>query len=127
MLVALYQGSGVGSVSAKLVGIEEPESALHPDAAGVLTDVLQEASERTQVLITSHSADLLDRDAIPVDSILAVVALNGETQLAPLDEASRDVLRQHLFTAGELLRMDQLVPDPVLAHPKQLKLFRDVA
>ncbi len=127
MLVALYQGSGVGSVSAKLVGIEEPESALHPAAAGVLTDVLQEASERTQVLITSHSADLLDRDAIPVDSILAVVAVNGETQLAPLDEASRDVLRQHLFTAGELLRMDQLVPDPVLAHPKQLKLFRDVA
>lgn len=127
MLVALYQGSGVGSVSAKLVGIEEPESALHPAAAGVLTDVLQEASERTQVLITSHSADLLDRDAIPVDSILAVVAVNGETQLAPLDEASRNVLRQHLFTAGELLRMDQLVPDPVLAHPKQLKLFRDVA
>ena len=127
MLVALYQGSGAGSTSAKLVGIEEPESALHPAAAGILTDVLQEASERTQVVITSHSADLLDRDAIPMDSILAVVAVNGETQLAPLDMASREVLREHLFTAGELLRMDQLVPDPLLAHPKQLNLFRDVA
>ena len=101
MLVALYQGSGVGATSAKLVGIEQPESALHPAAAGILTDVLQEASERTQVVVTSHSADLLDRDAISMDSILAVVAVNGETQLAPLDKASRAVLREHLLTAGE--------------------------
>ena len=123
VLVALYQGSGMESGNAKLVGIEEPEGALHPAAAGVLTDVLREASGRVQVVVTSHSADLLDRETIPLESILAVVSEDGETRLAPLDETGRAMLRDHLFTAGELLRMDQLTPDPELSTPTQLKLF----
>ena len=117
VLVALYQG-------AKLVGIEEPEGALHPAAAGVLTDVLREASERVQVIVTSHSADLLDRETIPADSIVAVISKDGETRLGPLDETGRQMLRDHLFTAGELLRVDQLTPDPTLSAPTQLNLFR---
>ena len=125
VLVALYQGSGMVSENAMLVGIEEPEGALHPAAAGVLTDVLLEASGRVQVVITSHSADLLDRDTIPLDSIVAVVSEDGETRLAPLDDAGRSMLRNHLFTAGELLRIDQLTPDPELSTPRQLNLFRD--
>ena len=127
VLVALYQGAGMESVNAMLVGIEEPEGALHPAAAGVLTDVLLESSERMQVVVTSHSADLLDRDTIPLESILAVVSENGETRLAPLDDAGRTMLRDHLFTAGELLRLDQLTPDPELSTPKQLNLFRGEA
>ena len=117
VLVALYQG-------AKLVGIEEPEGALHPAAAGVLTDVLREASERVQVIVTSHSADLLDRETIPADSIVAVISKDGETRLGPLDATGRQMLRDHLFTAGELLRLDQLTPDPTLSAPTQLNLFR---
>ena len=88
VLVALYQG-------AMLVGIEEPEGALHPAAAGVLTDVLREASERVQVIVTSHSADLLDRETIPSDSILTVISEDGETRLGPLDETGRHMLRDH--------------------------------
>ena len=125
MLVALHQGSGMETSNAMLVGIEEPEGALHPAAAGVLADVLLEASGRAQVVITSHSADLLDRDTIPLESIVAVVSEDGETRLAPLDEAGRSMLRDHLFTAGELLRIDQLTPDPELSQPKSLNLFRD--
>ena len=123
-LVALYQGIGMESANALLVGIEEPEGALHPAAAGVLTDVLLEASERVQVVVTSHSADLLDRDMIPLESIVAVVSEAGETRLAQLDETGRTMLRDHLFTAGELLRLDQLTPDPNRSTPTQLKLFR---
>ena len=127
VLVALFQGSGTESGNAKLVGIEEPEGSLHPAAAGVLADVLLEASERMQVVVTSHSADLLDRDTIPLESILAVVSENGETRLARLDETGRSMLRDRLFTAGELLRMDQLMPHPELSTPTQLNLFRDEA
>ena len=127
VLVALYQGSGRESGNPILVGIEEPEGALHPAAAGVLTDVLLEASRRTQVVVTSHSADLLDRDAIPLESIVAVVSEEGETQLAALDGAGRAMLRDQLFTAGELLRIDQLTPDPALTTPRQLDLFRSEA
>ena len=127
VLVALYQGSGMESGNAMLVGIEEPEGALHPAAAGVLTDVLLEASARVQVVVTSHSADLLDRDTIRLESIVAVVSEDGETRLAPLDDTGRSMLRNHLFTAGELLRIDQLTPDPELSTPRQLNLFRDEA
>jgi hypothetical protein len=66
---------------------------------------------------------LLDNESIPGDSILAVVAEHGETTIGPLDEAGRSVLRDHLYTPGELLRMDQLRPDPELSKPRQLELF----
>ena len=123
VLVALFQGDGESLERRHLVGIEEPESALHPAAAGVLIDSLTDASQRVQVIVTSHSADLLDNDAIPDTSILAVLSEHAETRIGPLDEASRSALRDHLFTAGELLRMDQLRPDPDRSTPHQLDLF----
>ena len=125
VLVALFQGAGNGVTSRRLVGIEEPEAALHPAATGILTDSLQDASDHVQILVTSHSPDLLDDEKIPDESILAVVADVGETRIGSVDEAGRSALRDHLYTAGELLRMDQLRPDPreSILHPDQLQLF----
>ena len=123
VLVALFQGSGGAPGRRHLVGIEEPESALHPAAAEVLIDSLTDASQLAQVMVTSHSADLLDNDAIPDSSILAVLSEHGETRIGPLDEAGRSALHDYLFTAGELLRMDQLLPDPDQSVPRQLDLF----
>ena len=125
ILLALFQAADDPNGGSRLVGIEEPELGLHPAAAGVLIDGLQEASESAQILVTSHSPDLLDHDELPEDSIFAVVSDHGETQLATLDDAGRSALRDHLYTAGELLRMDQLQPDPRLAQisPAQLNLF----
>ena len=123
VLLALFQSADVAG-SAHVVGIEEPETALHPDAAGVLTDVLLDASQRVQVIVTTHSADLLDRESVPVDSILPVVAAYGESKIGPIDEVGRSVLREGTFTAGELLRIDQLHPDPRLAAPQRVDLFR---
>lgn len=123
VLVALFQGACSSSPVARLVGIEEPESALHPAAAEALTDVLQEVSGTVQVLATTHSADLLDQDTLAVESLVAVVSEAGETKLAPLDEKGRRVLSEGLSTAGELLRMQLLEPDPKLATPPRLPLF----
>ena len=124
VLVALYQGIGMESGKARLVGFEEPEGALHPAAAGVLTDILREASECVQVVVTSHSADLLDRETIPSESILAVLSEDGQTKIARLDAAGRTALHEGLFTAGEMLRMNQLTPDREQATPVHLDLFR---
>ena len=123
VLVALFQGVGNSSLAARLVGIEEPETALHPAAAEAVVDVLQEVSATVQVIATTHSADLLDQRTLPAQSLLAVVSEDGETRLAPLDEEGRGILRDGLSTPGELLRMEMLNPDPVLAKPTQLKLF----
>lgn len=95
----------------RLVGIEEPETALHPAAAGALMDALREAASRTQVLLTTHSPDLLDQIEIDRDGLLVVVAEEGTTKIAPADAASLDAIRSHLYPPGSLLRMDQLQPD----------------
>ena len=125
VLIALFQGfDGTESVR-RCVGIEEPEVALHPAAAGVLIDGLRDAADRAQILVTSHSPDLLDNKEILDDAIIAVVAEHGESRIGPLDEVGRSALRDHLYTAGELLRMNQLRPDPSVfeLRPEQLHLF----
>lgn len=124
ILVALFQGGEQSRPS--LVGIEEPEVALHPAAAAVVRDALARAAERSQILVTSHSPELLDDLDIPVDWLLAVTGEMGVTQIAPIDEASRSVIRDRLYTPGELLKLNQLSPDPTrLQDPegRQLKLF----
>ncbi len=123
LLVALFQGASNGAAGPGLVGIEEPEVALHPAAVEVLIDALLDAAEHAQILVTSHSTELLDHPEIRDDSILAVVAEHGESRIGPLDEVGRSALKKHLFTAGELLRMHQLDPDPVLSKPGQIRLF----
>lgn len=123
MLLALFQ-SGNGA-PIPLVGIEEPETALHPAAVGVLTDSLRDASQSSQVLVTSHSPDLLDDPEVPDSAILAVVSQANETCIGPLDTAGRSALHDHLYTAGELLRMGQLAPDPERSRPRQLNLFEE--
>jgi predicted ATPase len=112
VLIALFQAGNGGAARVPLIGIEEPEVALHPAALGALLDSLREASESKQILITSHSADLLDSKEITPDELLSVVADKGVTKIAPLDEAGRTLLRKHLYTPGELLRLNQIAPDP---------------
>jgi len=127
VLTALLQSSAGGTrKKAPLVGIEEPEMALHPGAAAVLREGLADASRDTQVLVTSHSPDLLDDPSISDENILAVSYQNGETTIGPVDAAGRGAIRENLFTAGELLRRSQLTPDldAVQKTPEsQLELF----
>ncbi len=112
VLVAVFQqpeiwpGKGLA-----VVGIEEPETALHPAAARVLFDALTEAAESRQLIVSTHSPDLLDSDDVEVDSILAVqMGEDGATQIGALNEAGRSVLRDRLYTPGELMRINHLQP-----------------
>jgi predicted ATPase len=112
VLTSLFQTMDGVNTAIPFVGIEEPEVAVHPGAAGILRDALRVSSENTQVIVTSHSPDLLDDKDILADSIQGVEARNGETKIGPIDEVSRTAIRERLFTAGELLRQNQLQPDP---------------
>lgn len=110
VLASLFQpGTRDGRIN--LVGIEEPESALHPAAAGVLFDALSEASEHVQVIATSQSADLLDREDLDVSVVRPVTMRDGLTIIGEVDEASRDIAQKQLYTLGELMRGNQLVPE----------------
>jgi predicted ATPase len=126
VLTALFQGNQ--DYSPTVIGIEEPETALHPGASAALREALQRASEQTQVIVTSHSPDLLDDLSLSADALLAVASVGGETRIAALDVASRTALMDRLFTAGELLRLSQLAPDPqalAAEDQRQPDLFGD--
>jgi predicted ATPase len=110
VLAALFQPAVLDG-RVPLVGIEEPEIALHPAAAGVLFDALTEASERVQVVATSQSPDLLDRDDLDVDAVRAVSIEQGLTTIGDVDEASRSIVRDKLYTLGELMRGNQISPN----------------
>ena len=115
LLTALLQGDGESPL---LIGIEEPEIALHPAAAGILWDAIDDAQDRAQVLVTTHSADLLDRSDVPISSILATDADAGNTTIGPIVESSRRLLRERLATPGELLRQSRLSPNEPFIYPQ---------
>jgi len=126
VLTALLQSTDGGARRVPLVGIEEPEMAIHPEAAAVLRDALRTAAQMTQVIVTSHSPDLLDDKGVSEDWVLAVLSEDGETRIGPLHGADRSLLRDRLFTAGELLKQGQLIPDleAIRQIPsEQLELF----
>ncbi len=101
--------------------------ALHPAASAVLLGALREASANSQILVTSHSPDLLDNEDIPPESLLAVDNADGITRIGPFDPAGRQMLRDKLFTPGELLRQNQIATDSTaiedVRDDRQLKLF----
>lgn len=90
-----------------LVTIEEPELGLHPDMLPVVADLLTDASERTQLIVTTHAPGLVDALTDQPECIL--VCERGETgttierldaeQLQPWLEKYR--LGQ-LWTSGQL-------------------------
>jgi predicted ATPase len=123
ILLSLFQKADERPVT--LVGIEEPEMALHPAAAGILLDALREVCLETQVIVTSHSPDLLDLVDLDREDLLAVRAAEGNTEIGPVDAASLKVLRDRLYTPGELLRLNQLSPEARLfgESPEQGRLF----
>ena len=127
VLVAIFQTQQASAKSPLLIGLEEPEMALHPAASAVLLGALREASRTTQIVVTSHSPDLLDNEDIPVESIFAVESVDGVTGIAGIDAAGRDAVRERLFTPGELLRLNQIAPDPAALKDcrteRQLQLF----
>ena len=124
VIVALLQAN---SRTPSVVGIEEPETALHPAASGVLWDEIRAAAQKTQVLVTSHSADLLDRDDILLDVLLGVSSEANRTSIGPLNERARNLLKEKLCTPGELMRQGATEPDEesqrLASEPSNRSLF----
>ena len=81
---------------------------MHPAAASVVWDAMNEATHFTQVLGTTHSVELLDRKDVDVASLLVVEMVDGESRIGPVDQAGQSIMRDRLATAGELLRQNQL-------------------
>ncbi|MDD5559591.1 AAA family ATPase [Candidatus Methylomirabilis sp.] len=83
------------------VALDEPESGLHPRLLPVVADMIKTASERTQVLVTTHSPDLLNRFSI--DDV-AVMSRGEDFKAAWCRPSDRKTLVEMLKdVAGETL------------------------
>ena len=84
-----------------LVCIEEPELGLHPDILPGLAKLLLEASERCQLVVTTHSEVLVDALTHEPESIVVCEKEEGQTKLKRL---SRSELQHWLdkYRLGEL-------------------------
>ena len=101
--------------------IEEPEATIHPGALGTILDVLRHASRSRQMVITTHSPDILEARWIEDRHLRIVSWEDGATRVAPVSEDTRIALREHLMDAGELLRGNALLgADRV---ERQVRLF----
>lgn len=119
MLLAVYQPT-----TPTVLLVEEPEATIHPAAADVLVSVLMDAAKRSQVVITTHSPDLLDNKEIAEDMVRVVSKSRGRTAIASMSNASRTAVRQNLYSLGELLRVDELNPAPTQPGTANESIFR---
>ena len=67
----------------RLIALDEPEMGLHPDMIPTLADLLREASERTQVIVTTHSDILVDCFTATPGVVLVCEKRNGQTHIKP--------------------------------------------
>lgn len=70
-----------------LICIEEPELGLHPDILPGLADLLRTASERTQIIITTHSDILVDAMTETPECVLVCEKHEGKTEMTRLSSA----------------------------------------
>lgn len=90
-----------------LVCIEEPELGLHPDILPTLGELLLEASQRGQLIVTTHSDVLVDAMTGTPQNIVVCEKHGGRTEMRRLD---KDRLASWLkrYTLGELWRKGEL-------------------
>lgn len=104
ILLALYQ-----TPHPSLMVIEEPEQTVNPALLALLADAFREVSERTQLLITSHSPHLID--CFEPENIQVVTMKNGETRISPIRASQREAVKEHLLSLEQIMTSEGLLPE----------------
>ena len=125
LIMAVFQ-----KPSPSVLVIEEPEATIHPGALGAVLDLIHRASKTMQVMVTTHSPDLLDAKWLTEENLRIVSWQGGASHLSLPSEATRQAIRSHLMGAGELLRSNALHPEKLFAEDEALRsgsLFENLA
>lgn len=91
VLAAIFSPS-----SPALLLFEEPENCLHPYLLEVLADILKSASERTQILVSTHSPLLLNY--LSYEDLILVEKREGKTVCKPIED--KEGVKEALKTLG---------------------------
>ena len=93
-----------------LLCIEEPELGLHPDAVGLLADLLVDASQRTRIIVTTHSDALVSGLSDQARSVM-VCESNGGTRIERVDPEKLSHWLDR-YRLGEIWRIGELGGNP---------------
>ena len=108
ILTAFYQTPPI-----PLLAVEEPELNIHPGVIGILRDLLFEMARGMQVIVTTHSPDLIAD--LPADILMIVEKDHGVTKIGAISGVQRRAVTEKLFWPGELMRMEGLRRESALA------------
>ena len=100
-LLAILCHPGNSTENSTLICIEEPELGLHPDILPSLADVLREASERVQIIVTTHSDSLVEAFTDVPESVFVTEKHDGQTTIERLSKADLEVWLEK-YSLGEL-------------------------
>ena len=94
-----------------LVAIDEPELGLHPSLLPTVAEMIKTAAERTQVLVTTHSPDLLN--CFDIADVVVMARNEDDARIAWHRPANRKTLVEMLNnitgeTLGDLHRSGEL-------------------
>ena len=119
LLAAVFQHQ-----TPSLLVIEEPEATIHPGALGSVLDLLRHAGRSMQVVVTTHSPDILDAEWIEDRHLRIANWDQGGTRICQVSPATRAALGEHLMGAGELLRSNALTAEELFSQdPNKNELF----
>lgn len=90
-----------------LVAIEEPELGLHPDVVAQVAELLVDAAQRMQIVVTTHSRMLVDALSDHPSSVVVCEQENGESRFERLDSARLKTWLDE-YSLGELWGSGQL-------------------
>jgi predicted ATPase len=116
LIMAVLQKS-----SPSVLVIEEPEATIHPGALGAVLDLIRRAAKTMQVVVTTHSPELLDAKWITDENLRIVSWQAGASHLLLPSAATREAMRSHLMGAGELLRSNSLHAEDLFANEEVLR------
>lgn len=90
-----------------LICIEEPELGLHPDVLPELARLLIEASERTQLIVTTHSDIIVDAMTERPEAVVVCEKHDGKTEMRRLEKTDLTAWLEkyrlgQLWTKGQL-------------------------
>ncbi|MHB9025236.1 MAG: AAA family ATPase [Armatimonadota bacterium] len=90
-----------------LVAIEEPELGLHPDIIPYVAELLKCASDRTQLVVTTHSRMLVDALSTDPSTVVVCEKEEGQSHFMRLNSEKLSIWLQK-YSLGELWSMGEL-------------------
>lgn len=90
-----------------LVAIEEPELGLHPDVIPHIAELLVRASERTQLLVTTHSRMMVEALGDDPSRIIVCEKEEGESRFERLDSGRLAAWLKE-YSLGQLWSMGEI-------------------